>query len=77
MQSIGIGDRTGSIDAGKQADLIMLAQNRLETIRALADEAMVMVGGKQISPLPVKRFTEVGELLDKVWEQRLIPFKFG
>lgn len=43
---LGWGDRTGTIEAGKQADLIAVAGNPLENIHVLEDVRFVMVGGQ-------------------------------
>ncbi|QQZ63270.1 amidohydrolase family protein [Paenibacillus sonchi] len=65
---LGIDHLTGSIDIGKQADLIVLEQNPLDNIQALAGTAMVMVRGNLIQTPAVTRIQAVDELLDLVWE---------
>ncbi|KWX86159.1 imidazolonepropionase [Paenibacillus riograndensis] len=65
---LGIDHLTGSIEIGKQADLIVLEQNPLDNIQALADAAMVMVRGNLIQTPAVTRIQAVDELLDLVWE---------
>ncbi|MCE3198765.1 metal-dependent hydrolase family protein [Paenibacillus sonchi] len=65
---LGIDHLTGSIDIGKQADLIVLEQNPLDNIQALAGAAMVMVRGTLIQTPAVTRIRAVDELLDLVWE---------
>ncbi len=47
-----LGDKTGQITEGYEADLIVLADNPLENLRALEDVLMVMSNGK----LAFKRF---------------------
>ncbi|QYK60535.1 Imidazolonepropionase [Paenibacillus sp. S25] len=64
---LGIDHLTGSIDIGKQADLIVLEQNPLDNIKALSDVAMVMVKGNLIQTPSVTRIRELDELLDSVW----------
>lgn len=64
---LGIDDLTGTIELGKQADLIVLDQNPLDNLRALADISMVMVKGNLIKAPAVKKMKEVDELLDLVW----------
>ncbi|MEK5143773.1 metal-dependent hydrolase family protein [Paenibacillus sp. FSL M7-0134] len=64
---LGIDHLTGSIDVGKQADLIVMEQNPLNNIKALSDVAMVMVKGNLIQTPSVTRIREVDELLDSVW----------
>ncbi|KJD39029.1 amidohydrolase [Paenibacillus polymyxa] len=64
---LGIDHLTGSIDIGKQADLIVLEHNPLDNIKALSNVAMVMVRGNLIPTPSVTRIQEVDELLDSVW----------
>ena len=47
-QSIGIADLVGTIQAGKEADLIVVDQDPLRDIRALRTPAMVMRAGEHI-----------------------------
>lgn len=65
---LGIDDLTGTIELGKQADLIVLDQNPLDNITALADVSMVMVKGNLIKAPSVNRMKEVDELLNLVWK---------
>ncbi|MGG4218115.1 amidohydrolase family protein [Paenibacillus jamilae] len=65
---LGIDHLTGSIDIGKQADLIVLEHNPLDDIKALSNVAMVMVRGNLIPTPSVTRIQEVDELLDSVWQ---------
>ncbi len=44
-QSIGVDQLTGSIEAGKSADLLIVAGNPLEDIAALDDPIMVVANG--------------------------------
>ncbi|MEK5024323.1 metal-dependent hydrolase family protein [Paenibacillus sp. FSL M7-1046] len=67
---LGIDHLTGSIDIGKQADLIVIGQNPLDNIKALSDVAMVMVKGNLIQTPSVTRIQAVDELLDSVWGVR-------
>jgi imidazolonepropionase-like amidohydrolase len=45
-RAIGILDRTGTVEVGKDADLIACANDPLEDIRALGKPTMVMRGGR-------------------------------
>lgn len=61
----GIGDKTGSIDKGKQADLIVTEGNPLEDLKTLRTVKMVMANGKLIKNPVVKRKQQLDEQLDK------------
>lgn len=67
---LGIDHLTGSIDIGKQADLIVMQQSPLDNIKALSEVAMVMVKGSLIQTPSVTRIQAVDELLDSVWGSR-------
>ena len=49
-ESIGMSDQVGTLEAGKEADLIVVEQDPLQDIRALREMAMVMRAGRQILP---------------------------
>ena len=61
----GIGDVTGSIEAGKQADLIVCADDPLKSPSALRTLDMVVKGGYRIDKPQVKKMPEVERELDK------------
>lgn len=64
---LGIEDVTGTVDIGKQADLIVLDQSPLENIEALSDVRMVMVKGNLIQTPSVTRIQQVDDVLNSVW----------
>lgn len=64
---LGIEDITGTLDIGKQADLIVLDQSPLENIEALSDVRMVMVKGNLIQSPSVTRIQQVDDVLKSVW----------
>lgn len=64
---LGIEDVTGTVDIGKQADLIVLDQSPLENLEALSDVRMVMVKGNLIQTPSVTRIPEVDDVLNSVW----------
>ncbi|ETT29883.1 amidohydrolase [Paenibacillus sp. FSL R5-192] len=64
---LGIDHVTGTVDIGKNADLIIMEQNPLEHIEALSDIAMVMVKGNLIQTPSVTRIKEVDDVLYSVW----------
>lgn len=64
-QLAGIGDRTGSIEKGKSADLIVCKENPLQSFSALRTLSMVMKEGYRIENPIVKKMPEVERELDK------------
>ena len=61
----GIGDVTGSVEADKQADLIVCTDDPLKSPSALRTLDMVMKGGYRIDKPQVKKMPEVERELDK------------
>lgn len=64
-QMAGIGDKTGTIEKGKTADLIVTENNPLEDLRALRKVEMVVAGGTLIRNPKVKKKPQVEAELDK------------
>ena len=64
-QMAGIGDKTGTIEKGKTADLIVTENNPLEDLRALRRVEMVVAGGTLIRNPKVKKKPQVEAELDK------------
>ena len=64
-QMAGIGDKTGTIEKGKTADLIVTENNPLEDRRALRKVEMVVAGGTLIRNPKVKKKPQVEAELDK------------
>ena len=56
---------TGSIEAGKRADLIVCTDDPLKSPRALRTLDMVISGGYRIDKPQVKKMPEVERELDK------------
>ena len=61
----GIGDLTGSIEADKQADLIVCTNDPLRNLSALRELDMVVKGGYRIDKPQIKKMDEVERELDK------------
>ena len=61
----GIGDVTGSIEAGKRADLIVCTDDPLKSPSALRTLDMVVSGGYRIDKPQVRKMPEVERELDK------------
>ena len=61
----GIGDITGTLEAGKCADMIVLEKNPLEDLRVLRNVDMVITQGKVIRAPKVKKKQIVETELDK------------
>ena len=64
-QMAGIGDKTGTIEKGKTADLIVTENNPLEDLRALRKVERVVAGGTLIRNPKVKKKPQVEAELDK------------
>lgn len=61
----GIGDLTGSIEADKQADLIVCTNDPLRNLSALRELDMVVKGGYRIDKPQIKKMDGVERELDK------------
>ena len=61
----GVENLTGSIEKGKQADLIVCANDPLKDLSALRALDMVVKGGYRIDKPQVKKMPEVERELDK------------
>ena len=64
-QLADIGDRTGSIEKGKSADLIVCKENPLQSFSALRTLSMVVKEGYRIENPIVKKIPEAERELDK------------
>ena len=61
----GIGDRVGTLEPGKCADLIVTARNPLEDLSALRQVELVVTRGELISSPQVKKMEQVETALDR------------
>lgn len=64
-QLAGIGDKTGSLEKGKCADLIVTKENPLKDLRVLRKLELVMASGKLTRNPKVKIRKQVEAELDK------------
>lgn len=64
-QLAGVGAQTGSIEAGKDADLIVCAKNPLDDLSALRSLDMVIRAGYRVEQPSIKKMPEVERELDK------------
>lgn len=62
----GIDYKTGSIEAGKTADLIVASENPLENLAALRNVTMVVIDGQLIEKPEVEKYPEVEDILDSI-----------
>ena len=61
----GIDDCVGTIDIGKEADMIVTKDNPLNSLEALRHVSMVITKGKVVENPRVKKMKKVEETLDK------------
>ena len=62
---VGIDKETGSIEAGKCADMIAVREDPLKDLSALRNVSMVVARGRLIKDPKVKKLKEADALLDK------------
>jgi len=62
----GIDHKTGSIEEGKVADMIVVKNNPLEDLSALKDVTMVVINGQLIENPKVEKYPEVDQVLDTI-----------
>lgn len=60
-----VDDITGTIEAGKCADMIVTKNNPLEDLQALREVDMVIARGKRIREPKIKKYAQVEKELDK------------
>ncbi len=65
-QLLGLGDTTGVVAVGYDADLLAVANNPLEDLAALRQPLHVMARGRLADRLKVKRYPELDAELDEI-----------
>ena len=65
-QLLGLGDTTGVVAVGYDADLLAVASNPLEDLAALRQPLHVMARGRLADRLKVKRYPELDAELDEI-----------
>lgn len=63
---LGIADKTGTIEVGKEADILVVKDNPLEDLSALAKPLHVMARGCLADKLAIKHFAELDSDLDAI-----------
>lgn len=58
-QILGIDDVTGSVEVGKEADLIVVIENPLEDLKSLRNVSVVMARGQLIENPTFEKNTQV------------------
>ncbi len=61
----GVEDITGTVEAGKSADLLVTSGNPLEDLKTLRDPVMVMAAGRLVEKAGAKKYPECEVELDK------------
>ena len=63
---LGLGDVTGTVEEGKDADLLAVASDPLEDLRALSRPLHVMARGRMADRLRVRHMASLDEELDRI-----------
>ena len=66
---LGLGETTGTVEAGKCADLIVCRENPLDDLAALRAPTYVMARGELVRELKVKHIAELDSELDDILDQ--------
>ncbi len=65
----GIDGETGSIEAGKSADMLVTSGNPLEDLRALQKPEMVVTRGRMLRSPRIKKYGEIDRTLDELMRE--------
>lgn len=69
-QILGIDDVTGSVEVGKEADLIVVIENPLEDLKSLRNVSVVMAHGQLIENPTFEKNTQVDKWLDSWLDEK-------
>lgn len=67
--AVGRQDVTGSVEKGKRADLLVLAEDPVQNLETLRDPVAVVAGGRLIDRPRVKRNMKIESVLDGLMKE--------
>ena len=68
-EALGLAHTTGSLEKGKRADILLLAQDPVKEPRTLSAPVAVVAGGRLIAKPKVKRNKNTERILDGLMEE--------
>lgn len=66
---LGLGNKTGTIEVGKSADILVVKNNPLDDLTALREPLHVMTQGRIFRGLRIRHFAELDKDLDEIMAQ--------
>ena len=67
--AVGQSDKVGSLEEGKRADILILAENPVERLETLRDPVAVVAGGRLIARPAPKRNKKIESVLDGLMKE--------